>query len=121
MKRFEHSKSAPTKLETKITFPLELDFYPYTTRFKKSAKAQQSNGYIPLPQPALIYELTGVIVHKGKIDSGHYISYSRENSDWFLFDDNKAMTASEAEVLGANAYLLFYTVRNLELPKSKAE
>jgi ubiquitin carboxyl-terminal hydrolase 22/27/51 len=58
---------------------------------------------------------TSVVVHKGKIDSGHYISYSREGDDWFMFDDSKVVLASEKEVLAAEAYLLFYMVQALEV------
>jgi ubiquitin carboxyl-terminal hydrolase 22/27/51 len=63
----------------------------------------------------LTYELSTVIVHKGKIDSGHYVNYCREGNDWFLFDDSKVVLATEAEVLAAEAYLLFYLVGGLEV------
>ena len=56
-----------------------------------------------------------MIVHKGKIDSGHYVSYSREGNDWFMFDDSKVVKVSEREVLGAEAYLLLYMVGGLEV------
>lgn len=65
-------------------------------------------------QPAAMYDLSSVIVHKGKLDSGHYVSYSREADDWFLFDDSKVVLAAEREVLDANAYLLFYIARSFE-------
>lgn len=32
---------------------------------------------------------------------------------WFRFDDSMVTLASEKEVLGVQAYLLFYIVRNL--------
>ncbi|KAH7378719.1 ubiquitin carboxyl-terminal hydrolase 2 [Pyrenochaeta sp. MPI-SDFR-AT-0127] len=67
------------------------------------------------PANSLIYELSSVIVHKGKIDSGHYVSYSREGSDWFMFDDSKVVLVHESEVLAAEAYLLFYMVSGLEV------
>jgi ubiquitin carboxyl-terminal hydrolase 22/27/51 len=81
----------------------------------KSSAAIKSNYNINSPANSLTYELSSVIVHKGKIDSGHYVSYSREGNDWFLFDDSKVVLVSEAEVLDANAYLLFYTVGSLEV------
>ncbi|OCK99419.1 ubiquitin carboxyl-terminal hydrolase-like protein 22 [Cenococcum geophilum 1.58] len=122
LKRFEHSKSSSSKLETKIKFSIRLDLYPYTTQYKtsnsqssKSSAAIKSNYNINSPANSLTYELSSVIVHKGKIDSGHYVSYSREGNDWFLFDDSKVVLVSEAEVLDANAYLLFYTVGSLEV------
>lgn len=122
LQRFETSKSTSTKLETKIAFPTSLDLYPYTTRARssskdsangtKDSKATVGNGAIP--PPTCMYELASVIVHKGKIDSGHYVSYARKGGDWFLFDDSKVVLASEADVLRAEAYLLVYVVRNLE-------
>lgn len=121
LKRFETSKSTSTKLETKIAFPLSLDLYPYTTRGRASSpKDATANGTASkdakglLPIPTCMYELASVIVHKGKIDSGHYVSYARKNGDWFLFDDSKVVLASEADVLRAEAYLLVYVVRSLE-------
>lgn len=120
--RFEHSKSTPTKLSTRISFPLTLDLYPYTTAFRSSSPAPSKTATPPntshntnAPANVLIYELSSVVVHKGKIDSGHYISYSREGDDWFMFDDSKVVLASEKEVLGVEAYLLFYTVQCLEV------
>jgi len=120
--RFEHTKATPSKIETKISFPMKVDLYPYTTQYRssqtKAAKAsgiQNTNYNTNTPANSLIYELSGVIVHKGKIDSGHYISYSREGSDWFMFDDSKVVLVSEQEVLGAEAYLLFYMVGSLDV------
>ncbi|KAF2144405.1 uncharacterized protein K452DRAFT_325014 [Aplosporella prunicola CBS 121167] len=137
LKRFETTKSSSTKLDTKIAFPLTLDLYPYTTRARSSssssssstntnttttngstspnpANKNNSSSSIVAPPQTCPYELASVIVHKGKIDSGHYVSYSRKGSDWFLFDDSKVVLASEADVLRAEAYLLTYVVRSLE-------
>jgi ubiquitin carboxyl-terminal hydrolase 22/27/51 len=104
---------------------MKLDVHPYTTAYRssqpKSSKASagvslaNSNHNINTPANSLFYELSSVIVHKGKIDSGHYINYSREGSDWFAFDDSKVVLVNEAEVLSAEAYLLFYMVSNLDV------
>jgi ubiquitin carboxyl-terminal hydrolase 22/27/51 len=122
LKRFEHTKSTSSKIETNVRFPMKLDIYPYTTAHKLTqTKAAKMNGppitnyNMNTPTNSLMYELSSVIVHKGKIDSGHYVSYSREGSDWFLFDDSKVVLVSEAEVLSAEAYLLFYMVSSLEM------
>lgn len=61
-----------------------------------------------------VYELSSVIVHKGKMDNGHYVSYSREGDEWFLFDDSKVVLVEEREVLGAEAYMLFYVIRDID-------
>jgi ubiquitin carboxyl-terminal hydrolase 22/27/51 len=103
---------------------MKLDIYPYTTTYRSTqpkaskgaaATPQNSNHNVNTPANSLFYELSGVIVHKGKIDSGHYVSYSREGNDWFAFDDSKVVLVSEAEVLAAEAYLLFYMVSSLEV------
>ncbi|EFQ87101.1 hypothetical protein CFE70_005511 [Pyrenophora teres f. teres 0-1] len=121
LKRFEHTKSTSSKIETPVRFPVKLDIHPYTTAHKAAMRAAKTSGAPPSnhnvnsPTNALVYELSSVVVHKGKIDSGHYVSYSREGSDWFMFDDSKVVLVSEAEVLAAEAYLLFYMVGGLEV------
>ena len=60
--------------------------------------------------PDASYTLSAVIVHKGDINSGHYVSYSREGSQWFAFDDSKVVLVGEQEVLAAQAYLLVYVM-----------
>ena len=56
------------------------------------------------------YYLTGLIVHQGEMDGGHYVSYVRCNSgEWCLFDDAEVhLSRSEAEVLQQQAYIFFY-------------
>ncbi|KAI9787723.1 MAG: hypothetical protein M1839_000254 [Geoglossum umbratile] len=102
LKRFANVSSTSSKLEYKVQFPLQLDAFAYTARAKR-LKAVGSE----------MYDLLGVIVHMGTIDTGHYISFAREGHQWFRFDDSKVTLASEQEVLSADAYLLFYIVRNL--------
>lgn len=114
-KRFSHAKDKSSKLDTPVSFPLYLDMAPYTTSYKTgSMKASKSELY-SLENPSSIpYSLSAVIVHKGGIESGHYVSYSREGTDWFLFDDSKVVLVNESEVLNAEAYLLLYAVENVE-------
>lgn len=134
LKRFSHSKTLATsvKLDTRVHFPTTLDLAPYSsrTRPKKAVAAQESaaNGskaagevdggegeeaVAPVPSRP-VYELSSVIVHKGKMDNGHYVSYAREGDEWFLFDDSKVVLVEEREVLGAEAYMLFYVIREID-------
>jgi ubiquitin carboxyl-terminal hydrolase 22/27/51 len=121
LKRFSHSKTSSTsvKLDVKVHFPNTLDLQPYISR----PRAKNSNGSknggggdaeTKGASPRPIYELSSVIVHKGKMDSGHYVSYAREGDEWFLFDDSKVVLVEEKEVLGAEAYMLFYIVQEIE-------
>lgn len=141
LKRFRHEKTLATssKIETEIHFPLTLDLSPYSTSSssKSKADAAMANGassavnnsdakpngkasgvdgedeedWVP-PDP--VYELSSIVVHKGKIDNGHYVSYSRQGEDWFRFDDSMVVQVDEKEAMGVEAYMLFYVIRDLE-------
>jgi ubiquitin carboxyl-terminal hydrolase 22/27/51 len=130
LKRFSHSRTLKesTKVDTRIRFPFHLDLGPYTTTSKK--KPDLVNGHkagkeddgddksatteYSITQP--LYDLSSVVVHKGKIDNGHYISYSKHGSDWFRFDDSMVVHVDEREVLGAEAYMLFYVAEAFDIP-----
>ncbi|THW78364.1 ubiquitin carboxyl-terminal hydrolase-like protein 22 [Aureobasidium pullulans] len=122
LKRFSHSKTSSTsiKLDAKVHFPTILDLQPYVSRPRSKKGGGDSNGTKngdtdkgTSPRP--LYELSSVIVHKGKMDSGHYVSYAREGDEWFLFDDSKVVLVEEKEVLAAEAYMLFYIVQEIEV------
>ncbi len=115
LKRFSHAKDKSSKLDMPVSFPLYLDMAPYTTSYKTDAKKVSKSEIYRLENSISIsYTLSAVIVHKGGIESGHYVSYSREGTDWFLFDDSKVVLVSESEVLNAEAYLLLYAVETVE-------
>ena len=59
------------------------------------------------------YDLNAVVVHHGKMNAGHYVCFCRRDEQWFKFDDSKVTLASETQVLQAEAYMLFYIIRNL--------
>lgn len=126
LKRFSHSKTLAqsSKVETKIRFPFSLDLTPYTTSSTaKSKKHSDKNnnetangdsaGGTADDEPKAVYGLSSVIVHKGKIDNGHYISYLRQGEEWFRFDDSMVVQVDEKEMLTAEAYMLFYVVLEL--------
>ncbi|KAI5246173.1 ubiquitin carboxyl-terminal hydrolase-like protein 22 [Aureobasidium subglaciale] len=123
LKRFSHSKTSSTsiKLDAKVHFPNVLDLQPYVSRARPKKGSSETNGTKngtdaekgTSPRP--LYELSSVIVHKGKMDSGHYVSYAKEGDEWFLFDDSKVVLVEEKEVLAAEAYMLFYIVQEIEV------
>jgi ubiquitin C-terminal hydrolase len=93
------------KIDTPFEFPLDLDVEPYTLPERRSQ--------------IMKYFLTGVIVHSGVAQCGHYISLMRDNTRedrWFCFNDT-AVTEMTTEIAlrmsyghhnSRNAYLLFY-------------
>lgn len=82
-------------------------------------------------QRSCVYDLLSVVVHVGELETGHYTSYCRVGDQvslhffhgscnvltfvfqWFKFNDHKVELASLSDVLGAQAYLLFYIIRSL--------
>lgn len=60
------------------------------------------------------YILTGIAVHCGSLSGGHYVSYVCEGmlddsrGPWYLCNDSRISRSSEKDVLGSEAYLLFY-------------
>ena len=55
-----------------------------------------------------IYELYGVIYHKGSLSYGHYYSHILSEGKWWCFDDTDVTEISEAQVVTAEAYVLLY-------------
>ncbi|EEH09172.1 ubiquitin carboxyl-terminal hydrolase [Histoplasma capsulatum G186AR] len=104
LKRFEHTLSVSEKVEGKIDFPLSINMLPYTTRAHYKNEGGHSN---------FLYDLSSAVVHKGKLDAGHYYVYCRQGEQWYLFNDDQVTVVNEAEVLAADAYLLFYTLHAL--------
>ncbi|KAL2210521.1 cysteine proteinase [Sarocladium strictum] len=112
LKRFEfkqgRSDRAAGKVDTPVQFPLQLNMLPYTHR----ARSRDSRENMELER-SCTYDLLSVVVHVGELDTGHYTSYCRVGDQWFKFNDHKVEMASISEVLGAQAYLLFYIIRSL--------
>ena len=73
------------KVQDKLEFPNKLDMAPFTVQVL-DAKA----GVLPKPRH---YNLKGVLVHDGDLNTGHYFSYiqDRETHRWYHFDDENVI------------------------------
>ncbi|KAG7117492.1 ubiquitin carboxyl-terminal hydrolase 8 like protein [Verticillium longisporum] len=95
LKRFEFKQGrhdrAPSKIDTTVNFPLQLNMLPYTNR----AKGSDTKESFELAR-SCTYDLLSVVVHVGEIDTGHYVSYCRVADQWFKFNDHKVEMASKA-------------------------
>jgi len=85
------------KIYTKVNFPAILDLNEYKSE------------YNPLDLNYK-YELYAVVHHSGNHRGGHYVSYVKNplNNQWFLFNDQVIMPATEKTVLSDDPYMLFY-------------
>jgi ubiquitin carboxyl-terminal hydrolase 22/27/51 len=54
-----------SKIETKVSFPLKLEMFPYTNR----ARGQDTKQNFELAK-SCTYDLQSVVVHVGKIETG---------------------------------------------------
>jgi hypothetical protein len=98
---FLTGKSGSAKIEGHIKFEQVVNLKPYLT---EELQKQHANMYC---------RLFSVIVHAGKNShSGHYIAYVRSlaKNEWWKMDDGRVTHASDEEVMGAEAYMLFYRV-----------
>jgi len=84
LKRFEfdYENGKNTKLNTSVSFPPTINLEPYTKEgiAKREAERDETIQFDPSqmhPSWYYDYELTGIVVHQGAADFGHYYSYIR--------------------------------------------
>ncbi|EAY08920.1 Clan CA, family C19, ubiquitin hydrolase-like cysteine peptidase [Trichomonas vaginalis G3] len=95
-----------SKLNSRFEFPKELDLSKYI---------EDS-----------LYELTGVLVHSGSVNGGHYYAFLKptEEPKWYRFDDSLVTLEKEDAAIrdnfgsnerygGTSAYYLIYTKKNM--------
>eukprot|EP01035_Chromulina_nebulosa_P016999 gene16999-22498_t len=90
LKRFDAVKNR--KNSTKVSFPLhDLDLSPFMSLLSDESSSQSS-----------IYDLCGVVNHKGGLNQGHYVAFVRVDNDgaknWFRCDDDSVILVSEDDV-----------------------
>jgi ubiquitin carboxyl-terminal hydrolase 16/45 len=78
-------------------FPLVLSMAPFVV-----PQQQEEQQYV--------YRLYGLSVHQGGIGGGHYIArvYAHTQRRWYHYSDSSGREVSLNEVLGSEAYVLFY-------------
>jgi ubiquitin carboxyl-terminal hydrolase 8 len=91
------------RINTDIKYPVnELNFGSYL------------NEYV---SKNVIYDLYGVIMHRGNMHCGHYVAFTKNpiNNEWYFFDDSNVLHITKDKIEGAiqnsEAYVLFYKKR----------
>lgn len=132
LKRFRHSAqsktlTSATKIEAFVEFPLHsLNMRPHMSAAVGAgagadgpAAAPGTNGInggaadpAPVePLPEQLYDLFGVAIHHGTMQTGHYTAYVRSQAEWFHCDDALVSPSGEEAVRNCKAYLLFYVAK----------
>lgn len=95
LKRFDYSYSAgiTLKINEHFSFPQTLDMSEFLYCSSKDPPSTATSSTHDSPDTQS-FTLSGVIVHKGSADSGHYYSLVRRLrddglSEWLMFDDAK--------------------------------
>ncbi|GLH12019.1 Ubiquitin carboxyl-terminal hydrolase 30 [Gryllus bimaculatus] len=105
-----------------VEFPeyLSMDEYTFMQAQKQKAITPEyfhntgdgERTFIPKKySPKHLYRLTGVIVHTGNLEAGHFITYRRapiRDNNWYYTSDSEVRETSLKEVMQASAYMLFY-------------
>ncbi|MED6161068.1 hypothetical protein PIB30_057290 [Stylosanthes scabra] len=98
LKRFkkDERRSTYTKIDKLVSYQSALDLKEYTPGKVENVKFK--------------YDLYAVVVHSGKLSSGHYYCYVRtDENNWHKLDDLQVSGVNEEEALDNElAYLLFY-------------
>ncbi|AOW07224.1 uncharacterized protein YALI1_F20669g [Yarrowia lipolytica] len=114
LKRFDHSRGYGDKLNTFVTYPLEMDL----TRYWPPPTSEDEpflKKLLPRGQTAPFrYSLFGVANHYGTLRGGHYTSFCKRGKlGWCYFDDTVVnRNVNERAVVNKNAYVLFYQRRH---------
>lgn len=110
--RLIQTPEGTVKNDYHIAFGETLDLRPFVMKRRGE----------PDPGP-LLYKLTGVIEHTGSLEDGHYITFVRErvpqegdgddvgadaSSAWYRINDSEYSRTTLGNVLGRQAYMLFY-------------
>ncbi|KAM9042905.1 LOW QUALITY PROTEIN: ubiquitin carboxyl-terminal hydrolase 51 [Megaptera novaeangliae] len=114
LKRFEYVGKQRRKINTFISFPLELDMTPFLASTKES---RMKEGQPPIDCAPIEnkYSLFVVINHHGTLESGHYTSFIQQQKDqWFSCDDAVITKATIEDLPYSEGYLLFYHKQGLE-------
>lgn len=55
-----------------------------------------------------MYQLFGVVSHRGDMQGGHYVAYIKCEGFWYQCDDAYVTLVTEADVTKCEAYMLYY-------------
>lgn len=87
------------KIDKKINYDMILNLDKYIIQKSKSL---------------MNYKLSGLIIHNGNSNFGHYYSlcYNYNDNNWYRYNDENVCQISESDVLNENPYILFYIKQN---------
>ncbi|GJD08882.1 Ubiquitin carboxyl-terminal hydrolase 45 [Galdieria sulphuraria] len=101
LKRFRQVGFHFEKVSGKMSFPLEWNLSSYTQEQQGDSTEND-------------YYLSGIVVHQGSLEWGHYIAYIRascspqEHRWYYCSDEHVTLVQDEEQIFNSEAYILFY-------------
>jgi len=101
---FDMNTFQTVKLNHRISFPQILDMSPYTEEGIKARLAEMEaspEGGGEMPGGGVdpkLYDLIGVVVHRGRPGAGHYYSFTKHGNGWIKFNDDKVTSFDPANI-----------------------
>ena len=121
---YEYQTMTRTKIDSKFTFPVHITLKHHIKKDNENPEEDDQSHFMEVEDS---YDLSGVIVHMGGADFGHYISYvrDRETNCWYCCNDENTKIVTIEEVCqqsygyksSKNGYLLFYDKSSLSEDK----
>jgi len=114
LKRFEQRGFTMVRMSQTVKFGSTLFLGPFVTRDVKISGSDEGHH---TGGEDLVYDLYGVVVHSGTLNSGHYTAYVKVTLPngqrrWFYVSDSNVAVATESSVFSCSgAYILFYERR----------
>lgn len=119
LQRFEWDldTSLKLKIHSSLAFPLSISLYKYSLQMYLASNPyikispEIRSFYSEIDEEDFFYELSGVVVHLGNSDSGHYISFLRTSNvndktgeyQWYEFNDSEVLPY-DINYLSADCY-----------------
>ncbi|KAK7205945.1 hypothetical protein BZA70DRAFT_277480 [Myxozyma melibiosi] len=99
LKRFDFDLATMqrSKINDYFEFPTELDISPYMFSSLAIESADESEEERQQQTPDK-FRISGVLVHTGTAESGHYFSYIRDKEGWVEFNDAETSRFDEAQI-----------------------
>ncbi|OHS96099.1 hypothetical protein TRFO_37770 [Tritrichomonas foetus] len=118
LKRFQFNQLTQNRVKINKSFPVPLTFeiprkqMSHDLNIDNKSNNDKSNIFQEIIPH---YYLTGVIIHSGNADAGHYNAYCLYPEGWICFDDDNVYEVEEEEVISlakgnlkGSGYILFY-------------
>lgn len=103
---FDFDLMMKAKINDKCEFPFKLDLQQFSQQGLRKTENRTKPDDEELPSDYFEYKLSGVVIHMGSADSGHYYSFIQEREKqvpedkrWYEFNDTFVSYIDQKEII----------------------